>query len=52
MRATRNDSVGGLRGAMQRAELLDFLLRLAKSFVQSAFGAKESLSDHMDTFVA
>lgn len=30
MRATRNDKVGGLRGAVQRAELLDFMMRLAR----------------------
>lgn len=51
MRATRNDGVGSLRGTVQRAELLDFLMRLARQFTTVLNkNSKAPVSDSMKDF--
>ena len=51
MSATRNDKVGGLRGALQRAELLDFMMRLAKQFAISVKkSSKAKISEGLQGF--
>lgn len=48
--ATRTDDTKGLKSAMQRSELLDFLLRLAIQFLKANFETREPLSHHLQFF--
>lgn len=49
--ATRNDDTKGLKSAMQRSELLDFLLRTSQQFVSNNHGGKEPASNHLEFFM-
>jgi len=47
IRATRSDSTMGLKSALQRRELFEFVLRMASQWVQRLWSEKEKLSDHL-----
>ena len=49
--ATRTDETMGLKSALQRAELFDFLLRLARHFVKANFDSKERISSRIGLFI-
>ena len=51
IKATRFDDTIGLRSAMQRQELIEFLLRLAKSWVNQVYSSKVNLCDHLQEFI-
>lgn len=48
--ATSGDDTHGLRSAMQRCELLDFLVRFAKTMVYQYYGPKAQIATHLPEF--
>lgn len=48
--ATSEDETLGLRSAMQRSELLNFLVRLAKTMVYQNYSTKDPVSQHLPEF--
>jgi len=45
--STRGDESGGLRSALMRGELIEFLLRAATAWVEKAYSQKEKVSTHL-----
>jgi hypothetical protein len=47
IQATRCDDTKGIRSAMQRSELYEFILRLAANWVERVYSQKEKVSPHL-----
>lgn len=49
--ATKHDETRGLASALQRQELIEFLLRLAKAWTTMQYTSRTKVSLHMDEFI-
>lgn len=51
VRATRYDNVQGVSGALQRFELIEFIMRLARTWVDNAYSPIDRVAPHLAQFL-
>ncbi len=49
--ATRRDETHGLKSAMQRSELFEFILRIATVWVERVYSPEEKVSPYLQVYI-